>query len=494
MVANAPDCLCAATDRGWSPRQADCLKMEDCLCRTCRAGYPKFFSAQAGLKAVYQLSDETIFALSTAPARAALAVIRLSGAACDTALAALGIKALPQPRQASLRPLHNPKDGALLDEALVVRLQAPHSFTGEAMAELHVHGGLAVIESVLEALSALPGLRAAEAGEFTRRAVLNGKMDLTAAEAIADLIDAEGGAQQKQALAQLRGGLRQRAESWRETLKTLLAHLEADLEFADEDLPGGIGQNALDALPDLHAELAAAMSDARGLRLRDGVRIAFVGAPNSGKSSILNMLAGRKAAIVSARAGTTRDIIEVAMLLAGVPVTLIDTAGLRAAGDDIEREGVRRAIASAEEADIVVWVGAPDVPQPTALQDDVLAAHKGTADLRIANKSDLAPMADDGALRLSAKTGAGEAALLDALQKLVLQAAGSGESAPVTRARHVAILREVLGHVAAAQNAAALELAAEDLRLAQRALGRMTGAVDVEQLLDVVFADFCIGK
>ena len=389
-----------------------------------------------------------------------------------------------------LAQLAYPKSGTPLDEASGRSFQAPHSFTGEAMAELHVHGGLAVTESVLRALSNVSGLRAAEAGEFTRRAVLNGKMDLTAAEAIADLIDAEGGAQQKQALAQLRGGLRQRAESWRETLKTLLAHLEADLEFADEDLPGGIGQNALDALPDLHAELAAAMSDARGLRLRDGVRIAFVGAPNSGKSSILNMLAGREAAIVSARAGTTRDIIEVAMLLAGVPVTLIDTAGLRAAGDDIEREGVRRAIASAEEADIVVWVGAPDAPQPTALQDDVLAARPVNADLRIANKSDLAPMADDGALRLSAKTGAGEAVLLDALQELVLQAAGSGESAPVTRARHVAILREVLGHVAAAQNASALELAAEDLRLAQRALGRMTGAVDVEQLLDVVFADF----
>ena len=265
------------------------------------------------------------------------------------------------------------------------------------------------------------------------------------------------------------------------------------MEFADEDLPGGIGQKALDALPDLHAELASVVNDARGLRLRDGVRIAFVGPPNAGKSSILNMLAGREAAIVSARAGTTRDVIEVAMLLAGVPVTLIDTAGLRAAGDDIEREGVRRAIASAEQADIVVWVGAPDAPMPTALQADILGGRLA-ADLRIANKCDVSPMADDAALSLSAKTGAGQAALLESLQNLVLAAVGSGDSAPVTRARHVAILHEVLGHIAAAQNAEALELAAEDLRLAQRALGRMTGAVDVEQLLDVVFADFCIGK
>ena len=438
------------------------------------------------------MSDETIFALSTASARAALAVVRLSGPACDSALVALGVTRLPPPRTAGLRALAVPQNGALLDEALVLRFQAPHSFTGEAMAELHLHGGLAIVESVLAALSALPGLRAAEAGEFTRRAVLNGKMDLTAAEAIADLIDAEGGAQQKQALAQLRGGLRRRAEGWREGLKTLLAHLEADLEFADEDLPGGIGQKALDGLPALQAELSGALSDDTGLRLRDGLRVALVGPPNAGKSSILNMLAGRAAAIVSARAGTTRDAIEVAMLLEGVPLTLIDTAGLRAAGDDIEREGVRRALASAEEADIVIWVDAPDVADDAA--DDMARDWRSAADMRLANKSDVARPDDDGALRLSAKTGDGAEALLAALGRLVLQKTGSGESAPVTRARHVAILREVLAHIEAAQQADALELAAEDLRLAQRALGRMTGTVDVEQLLDVVFADFCIGK
>ena len=438
------------------------------------------------------MSDETIFALSTASARAALAVVRLSGPACDSALVALGVTRLPPPRTAGVRALAAPQNGALLDEALVLRFQAPHSFTGEAMAELHLHGGLAIVESVLAALSALPGLRAAEAGEFTRRAVLNGKMDLTAAEAIADLIDAEGGAQQKQALAQLRGGLRRRAEGWREGLKTLLAHLEADLEFADEDLPGGIGQKALDGLPALQAELSGALSDDTGLRLRDGLRVALVGPPNAGKSSILNMLAGRAAAIVSARAGTTRDAIEVAMLLEGVPLTLIDTAGLRAAGDDIEREGVRRALASAEEADIVIWVDAPDVADEAA--DDMARDWRSAADMRLANKSDLARLDDDGALRLSAKTGDGAEVLLAALGRLVLQKTGSGESAPVTRARHVAILREVLAHIEAAQQADAPELAAEDLRLAQRALGRMTGTVDVEQLLDVVFADFCIGK
>lgn len=440
------------------------------------------------------MSEATIFALSTAPARAALAVIRLSGPASDAALTALGVSDLPPPRHASMRSLRDPQDGALLDQALILRFEAPHSFSGEAMAELHVHGGLAVTESILRALSGMTQLRAAEAGEFTRRAVLNGKMDLTAAEAIADLIDAEGGAQQKQALAQLRGGLRQRAEGWRDGLKTLLAHLEADLEFADEDLPGGIGQKALDALPDLQADLAGEVDDGRGLRLRSGLRVAFVGPPNAGKSSILNMLAGREAAIVSARAGTTRDVIEVAMVLEGVPITLIDTAGLRAAGDDIEREGVRRAIASAEQADIVVWVSAPDAPQETAGQDAGLGGWSTMADLRIANKTDLAPPKETADLTLSAKTGDGAAELLAALAARVLQKTAAGESAPVTRARHVAILRDVLGHIAAAQQADALELAAEDLRLAQRALGRLTGAVDIEQLLDVVFADFCIGK
>jgi tRNA modification GTPase len=456
------------------------------------------------------VSDETIFALSTAPARAALAVIRLSGPHCDAALGALGVRQLPPPRHAALRALYHGQDGDLLDEALVLRFEAPHSFTGEAMLELHLHGGLAIIESVLQALSALPHLRAAAPGEFTRRAVLNGKMDLTAAEAIADLIDAEGGAQQKQALEQLRGGLRRRAEGWREALKNLLAHLEADLEFADEDLPGGIGQRALDALPDLHDALAAALEDNRGLRLRDGLRVALIGPPNAGKSSILNMLAGRSAAIVSARAGTTRDVIEVAMLLEGVPVTLIDTAGLRAAGDDIEREGVKRAVASAEAADIVIWVDAPDVTPDVedvaGTAEDGLVDWRRAADIRIANKSDLPPSAagttsaasaeaaDKTTLSLSAKNGTGAEALVSTLGRLVLEKTAAGEGAPVTRARHVTILREVMAHIAAAQEADALELAAEDLRLAQRALGRMTGTVDVEQLLDVVFADFCIGK
>lgn len=445
--------------------------------------------------------SDTIYALSTAPVRGALAVIRVSGRQAHQALQKLSASAVPTPRRAALRRLSNPKDGRVLDEALVLCFAAPHSFTGEDMVELHVHGGLAVTQSVLEALAACDGLRMAEAGEFTRRAVLNGKMDLTAAEAIADLIDAEGSAQQAQALGQLQGGLRQQVGDWRERLKTMLAHLEADLEFADEDLPGGLGQNAVSALPDLAAEIETLLADRRGLVLRAGVQIALLGPPNAGKSSILNRLAGREAAIVSARAGTTRDVIEVAMTMDGVPVTLVDTAGLRAAGDEIEREGVRRAKLVAEEAHIRLLVTAPDVAQDEA----ALASVRAQADLLVANKADLPAAARleneteagvDAAdtVVYSAVTGQGEATLLAALRALVAEKAGQGEGVGVTRLRHIEILQEVAVCLARAAAAPALELAAEDLRLAQRVLGRITGAVDVEQLLDVVFSDFCIGK
>ena len=444
-------------------------------------------------------APETVFALSTGAGRAALAVIRLSGPEVETALAHLGVDKLAAPRQAVVRKLYDPEGGALLDEALVLRFVAPHSFTGEDMAELHVHGGLAVTQSILAALAKLEICTPAEAGEFTRRAVLNAKMDLTGAEAIADLIDAEGGAQQAQALRQMSGSLRQLMEGWRETLKTTLAHVEADIEFADEDLPGGLGQRALEGVPELAAAMQAHLQDTRGLALRDGLRVALLGAPNAGKSSILNRLSGKDAAIVSARAGTTRDVIEVAMVLGGVPVTLVDTAGLREAGDDIEREGVRRAKLQAEAADIRLLVLSPDTRAP---QGEVEATQ--AADLVICNKADLGavPAAELGSfaggdtLSLSTLTGEGETALLAALQGLVTQRTGAKEAPVLTRERHRQALSEACTALERALAIAdtGLELAAEDLRLAQRALGRITGAVDIEQLLDIVFADFCIGK
>lgn len=445
-------------------------------------------------------AETSIFALSTVAGRAALSVVRLSGPHCDLALNALGIDKLPTARQASLRRLYAPETGALLDEALVLRFRAPHSFTGEDMVELHLHGGMAVSQSVIAVLGKMSGLQAAQGGDFTRRAVLNGKMDLTAAEAIADLIDAEGGAQQAQALKQMEGALRLRLENWRDRLKTMLAHIEADIEFADEDLPGGLGRSALAALPDLMGEIQAICDDRRGIALRDGLRVALLGPPNAGKSSILNMLVGRDAAIVSARAGTTRDVIEVAMHIGGVPVTLVDTAGLREAGDDIEREGVKRAQAQAERADIRLLVLSPDTVNPVAAMGDITL---DAPDLTICNKADLVEMVDmdtKNTLSLSSIDGSGGEALLAALHGLVAQKGGLKEAPIMTRERHLMVLQEALSHLLRGHRVTqdsegdGMELAAEDLRLAQRVLGRITGAVDVEQLLDVVFADFCIGK
>jgi tRNA modification GTPase len=319
---------------------------------------------------------------------------------------------------------------------------------------------------------------------------------LTRAEAVADLIDAETTAQQHQALGQLRGNLRDLFDGWRDELHTALAHLEADLEFADEDLPGGIGRAALGALPDLRDKIASFIGDTRGLQLRAGLRVALLGAPNAGKSSLLNRLAGRDAAIVSARAGTTRDIIEIAMTLAGVPVTLIDTAGLRAAGDDIEREGVRRALAAARDADIRVLVSAPDA---TA---ELLAEEKDLPppEFHLNNKSDIksdTETSDAGVTHhVSALTGAGIDGFIDDLSAFLQENYAKTGSAVLTRQRHQQTLAEVQATLTRAIDAETrgLELAAEDLRLAARALGRLTGAVDVEALLDIVFADFCIGK
>jgi tRNA modification GTPase len=438
-------------------------------------------------------AGQTVFALSTAPGRAALAVIRLTGAQALAALQGLGVTAMPPARQASLRKLYEPKTGTLLDEALVLYFAAPHSFTGEDMLELHIHGGVACTQSVLAALADIETLSPAAPGDFTRRAVMNGRMDLTGAEAIADLIDAEGRAQQQQALQQMQGGLRDLMLGWREQLKTVLAHLEADLEFADEDLPGGLGRTALGGVPTLIDAMQAHLADTRGVQLRDGVRVALLGPPNAGKSSILNALAGKEAAIVSARAGTTRDVIEVAMVMAGVPVTLVDTAGLRAAGDDIEREGVRRALRQAEEADLRIWVSAPDVS--TADLGEAEAAI-GPQDLLVYNKLDIAPAPSDVDFALSTKTGDGVDDFLAALEARMHAHYAQREAPVLTRRRHADALAEALDALQRAETIAdtGLELAAEDLRLASRALGRITGAVDVEALLDIVFADFCIGK
>ncbi|MBO1076698.1 tRNA uridine-5-carboxymethylaminomethyl(34) synthesis GTPase MnmE [Roseomonas marmotae] len=435
---------------------------------------------------------DTIFALASGAGRAAIAVLRLSGSGTGEVLRRLA-GPLPPPRLASLRRLRAPGDDELLDEALVLWFPGPRSYTGEASAELHLHGGRAVLEGVSNALLAL-GARPAEPGEFTRRAFLNGRLDLTAAEGIADLIDAETAAQRRQALRQAGGALAERYAGWAGRLTRLLAHQEAAIEFAEEGLPNSLEDEMRAGAMSLAAEIRAHLDDGgRGERLREGVWAAIIGAPNAGKSSLLNALAGRDAAIVSSTAGTTRDVVEVRLELAGVPVLLADTAGLRETVDDIEAEGVRRARRQAEQADLVLAVFAAD-----QTPDAETLAMVAPGVVVVANKTDLAaaPAGIGGVapLAVSARTGAGMDRLRAALTEAVAARAGLTAEAGLTRPRHRAALDEAAGWLDEAAAAPLPELASEALRAALRALGRLTGRVGVEDVLDVVFGDFCIGK
>ena len=437
---------------------------------------------------------DTIFALASAPGRSGVQVVRLSGPRAGEALAALTLRPLPRPREAALAALRDPATGEAIDRGLLLWFPAPASFTGEDVAELHLHGGRAVLAAATSALCAL-GLRVAEPGEFARRAFENGKLDLTEAEAIADLVDAETSAQRRQALRQMEGALGRLYEGWRTRLVRALAHLEADIDFPDEDLPDGVAPAVAPVLRDLIGEIAAHLDDGhRGERLRDGVSIAILGAPNAGKSSLLNAIARRDVAIVSARAGTTRDVIEVQLDLGGYPVILADTAGLRDAADEIEQEGIRRARQRAGSADLKLLVFDATVPPDAA----TLELLDGDA-VAVLNKADLAGGVADRvgtapALPVSAATGAGLPGLLAALEARVAERLAGSGAPPLTRARHRAALEECRDSLERAMAAPLPELVAEDVRLAARALGRITGRVDVEDLLDVIFRDFCIGK
>ncbi len=442
----------------------------------------------------------TIYALSSAPGRAGVAVVRVSGPQAGDAVIAL-CGDLPKHRFASLRKLRN-AEGVPIDEALVLWFEKPNSFTGEDVAELHIHGGRAVLAALFEALAKVPGLRLAEPGEFSRRAFENGRLDLTEAEGLGDLINAETEAQRRQALRQMQGGLSDLYEGWRARLTHALAHLEADIDFADEDLPEGVAAEVRPQVARLREEIAGHLADnRRGERLRDGLMVAILGAPNVGKSSLLNALARREAAIVSDLPGTTRDVIEVHLDLGGYPVILADTAGLRDTADMVENEGVRRALKRAEAADLklVVLDATRDVVPPETLQlidRDAIV---------IANKIDAGSIPENytingrPVLPVSVRSREGMDALLAALEQEVTARIGLTGSAGITRARH----REALTDCVAAldrflagngRNNQAPELAAEDVRLAARSLGRITGRIDVEDLLDVIFRDFCIGK
>jgi tRNA modification GTPase len=451
---------------------------------------------------------DTIFALSSGRPPAAIAVIRISGPRAGFALEKL-VGRMPAPRRAALARVRDPANGDIIDEGLALWFPAPNSETGEDIAELQVHGGRAVIAAVLAAVGKLEGLRPAEAGEFTRRAFENGRMDLTAVEGLADLVAAETEAQRRQAFRHLKGLLGERAETWRQRLIEALALVEAGIDFSDEeDVPKEAMARALELIGPLADEIARAGAG-QGERLREGLRVAIAGPPNAGKSTLFNRLARREAAIVSPFPGTTRDVLELHLDLGGYPVTVLDTAGIRETSDPIEREGVRRASEQATSADLVLWVvDASKVgPETVAELMSAIAFPPGSALWIVANKLDLVADAEQHRIEsqfareltvhlLSSRTGMGIDELVNALLRF---ASGffTTEPALVSRERQRAHLNETVQALRGAQGAARdgrEEIVAEQLRLATRALGKLLGRVDVEDILDVIFRDFCIGK
>ncbi|HXL67524.1 MAG TPA: tRNA uridine-5-carboxymethylaminomethyl(34) synthesis GTPase MnmE [Xanthobacteraceae bacterium] len=441
------------------------------------------------------VSDDTIYALSSGRVPSAIAVVRISGPKARIGLETIA-GTIPEPRRASRATFREPASGDVIDDGLVLWFPAPGSETGEDVAELHLHGGRAILSAVFQVFGAIDGFRPAQAGEFTRRALANNKLDLAAVEGLGDLVAAETAAQRRQAMAQYRGALSREVEAWRARLIEAMSLVEAAIDFSDEgDVPQNLLAPAAEIARELGEEIKRALDDGRrGERLRDGFVVAIAGAPNVGKSTLLNRLAAREVAIVSALPGTTRDAIEVALDLAGVPVVLVDTAGVRDTSDPVEAEGVRRALARAQSADLVLWLidasgGAPE------------RAATSERSIEVWTKSDVLDseaqrtLSEQGSIRISAKTGAG----MDELIALLAREASAlaGEPALVTRERQRHALKEAVERLGSALQIAVAgqeELFAEELRLAARALGRVTGAVGVEEVLDAIFRNFCVGK
>lgn len=423
---------------------------------------------------------ETIFALATARGRAGVAVVRISG---SMAVDAAGQLMSNVPSGRGLRQLRD-ASGALLDEALVLQFPQTRSFTGEPVIELHLHGSEAVVAAVLRVLGEDPHLRMAEAGEFTRRALQNGKLDLAQVEGLADLIDAETEAQRKQAVRVLAGALGDRADEWRRNLLRAAALIEATIDFADEEVPVDVSPEVIELLRSVTISLS---TEAEGVvfaeRLRKGFEVAIIGAPNAGKSTLLNRLAGRDAAITSEVAGTTRDVIEVRMDLNGLPVTVLDTAGLRETDDVVEKIGIERAIARAKDADVCVYLQMPDDDFDLALDDDAII---------LTAKSDL-----NGGQGISGLTGDGVDALVDRLSE-ILDRRVSGIGVAMRERHRLAMIRamDCLNDALSAIEVGdfMVDLVAEDLRTAARAIDSLLGRIDVEDILGEIFSSFCIGK
>lgn len=438
------------------------------------------------------LVTPTIYALASAHGRAGVAVFRISGPAGLAALRSLGVERVLRPREATLVTLKTP--ASTIDQVLAIYFPAPHSFTGEDVVELHTHGSRAVTRLLLEALGGIEGLRMAEAGEFARRAFMYGKLDLAQAEGLADLIDAQTHSQHAQAMRQLGGQTTARVEALRVAILEPLALMEAYIDFPDEEIPESVLTQSTNQVTALRAELADLLDDKGiGEKIRDGLEVVILGAPNAGKSSLLNALARRDAAIVSPEAGTTRDLIEVAMEIGGYAVTLVDTAGIRETSGAIESEGIRRALARAEHADITLQL----VDSVTISESikDIEASSNGRT-LVVATKSDLAPLPDlpIKVLPISTRTGAGMDALIEALKAKVAESMDGVASPLITRARHRAAIGEALAALTRFDARAPLELSCEELRLAAAAIGKITGKIWVDDVLDLVFSRFCIGK
>lgn len=444
--------------------------------------------------------NDTIFALASAPGRSGVAVIRISGAEAAACFAAFGCGEKPlAPRMAALRTLKHPKTGVVLDESLLLYFPAPNSFTGEEVVEIHCHGGKAVVEGLLDALAGLPHFRPAAAGEFTRRAVEHGKMDIMQAEGLADLIDAQTQEQRAQAAMQMGGYPSEKYHEIREKVIHSLALLEAYIDFPDEPVPDSVLAEVRDDIDGLKRVIQGLLNDhQRGQLIRDGVNIAIIGAPNAGKSTLMNYLAGREVAIVSDIAGTTRDTLEISLNINGILVNLVDTAGLRESEDVIEVEGIRRAKLKAEEADAIIHMvdgsASHDVSDGVETYDKPSITLLNKADLNASspNPQSLTP---NPYIPLSLKTEEGIEPFMKRLEEMLASlVATSSEPALITRARHRAALEAAQDYLERFTHPTELELMCEELRLASDEIAKITGAISTDDLLDVIFSSFCIGK